>query len=93
MHYPVVIHKDPDTAFGVIVPDLPGCFSAGDSIEDALSQAEDAVLCHLEAMRLDATVVPLPRSVEQHLQDHPEWREGIWALVKIQPDLALTSQG
>ena len=28
--YPVIIHKDRKSAFGVTVPDLPGCFSAGD---------------------------------------------------------------
>ena len=33
MFYPIVIHKDPETAYGVSVPDLPGCFSAGDSFE------------------------------------------------------------
>ena len=33
MLYAVVIHKDPETSYGVTVPDLPGCFSAGDTIE------------------------------------------------------------
>ncbi|MDW8232800.1 MAG: type II toxin-antitoxin system HicB family antitoxin, partial [Roseiflexaceae bacterium] len=30
MRYPVVVHKDPESDYGVTVPDLPGCFSAGE---------------------------------------------------------------
>ena len=32
--YPVVIHKDKKSAFGVTVPDLPGCFSAGATLDE-----------------------------------------------------------
>jgi len=35
-HYPVVIHKDRKSVFGVIIPDLPGCFSAGATLDEAL---------------------------------------------------------
>ncbi|MDP6038920.1 MAG: type II toxin-antitoxin system HicB family antitoxin, partial [Candidatus Latescibacteria bacterium] len=53
MQYPVVIHKDDDSDYGVTVPDLPGCFSAGDTIEDALAQGAEAVLCHIEGLMID----------------------------------------
>ena len=33
----IVIHKDPESCYGVTVPDLPGCFSAGNTIEEALT--------------------------------------------------------
>jgi hypothetical protein len=33
MNYPVVLHKDPDSGYGVTVPDLPGCFSAGKTVK------------------------------------------------------------
>lgn len=32
MQYPIFIHKDEKSDYGVIVPDLPGCFSAGRTI-------------------------------------------------------------
>ena len=35
MRYPIVIHKDPESCYGVTVPDLPGCFSAGNTVEEA----------------------------------------------------------
>lgn len=38
MRYPVAIESGTETeAFGVVVPDLPGCFSAGDTMEEAMA--------------------------------------------------------
>ncbi|MFO7748660.1 MAG: type II toxin-antitoxin system HicB family antitoxin [Desulfobacteraceae bacterium] len=48
MKFPVVIHKDKDSDFGVTFPDLPGCFSAGDTIEEALANAQEAAECHID---------------------------------------------
>ena len=39
MRFPIVIHKDAGSAYGVTVPDLPGCFSAGDTLEEAIESA------------------------------------------------------
>ncbi|MDE0263272.1 MAG: type II toxin-antitoxin system HicB family antitoxin [Bryobacterales bacterium] len=36
MRYAVVIHKDVESAYGVAVPDLPDCFSAGDTLAEAV---------------------------------------------------------
>ena len=45
MRYPIAIEPgSATTAWGVAVPDLPGCFSAGDTMEEAMIQAEDAVV-------------------------------------------------
>ena len=44
MKYPVVIHKDENSDYEVTFPDLPGCFSAGDTIEEALANALEKVV-------------------------------------------------
>jgi predicted RNase H-like HicB family nuclease len=44
MKFSVAIHKDKDSDYGVIFPDLPGCFSAGDTIEEALANAQEAAV-------------------------------------------------
>jgi len=36
LQYPIIIHKEPNSDYGVIVPDLPGSFSAGSTIEEAI---------------------------------------------------------
>jgi predicted RNase H-like HicB family nuclease len=82
MQYPVVIHKDPDSDYGVTVPDLPGCFSAGESIEEALEGAREAIECHLEGLLMDEEDVPLPEAIDAHRNDE-NYRDGIWALVSV----------
>ena len=39
MRYPIVIHQDPESSYGVTVPDLPGCFSGGETLDAALAMA------------------------------------------------------
>ncbi|KKC27143.1 type II toxin-antitoxin system HicB family antitoxin [Sphingomonas sp. SRS2] len=47
-YFYAVVHKDPDSAYGVHFPDLPGCFSASDDLEDVLSNATEAMDLWLE---------------------------------------------
>ena len=48
MRYLVVLETAPGrTDYGVTVPDLPGCTSAGDTLDEALGNAEDAILSYL----------------------------------------------
>jgi predicted RNase H-like HicB family nuclease len=82
MCYPVVIHKDRDSHYGVTVPDLPGCFSAGKTVDEALSNAVEAIECHIEGLMLDAEPIPTPRTVEVHKAD-PDFADGVWALVDV----------
>ncbi len=82
MRYPVVIHKDPGSDYGVTVPDLPGCFSAGESIDDALIQAVEAIECYLEGMLIDGEAIPLPTAIEAHAAN-PDYAGGVWALVSV----------
>lgn len=42
-YFHAVVHKDEDSAFGVHFPDLPGCFSAADRIEDVIPNAVEAL--------------------------------------------------
>ena len=42
-YFYAIVHKDPDSAFGVTFPDLPGCFSAADRMEDVIPKAVEAL--------------------------------------------------
>lgn len=48
MKYIAIIHKDPGSAYGVTLPDFPGCFSAADNWEDIPAQVQDAVELYAE---------------------------------------------
>ncbi|MEZ4711137.1 MAG: type II toxin-antitoxin system HicB family antitoxin [Caldilineaceae bacterium] len=82
MRYPVVIHKDADSDYGVTVPDLPGCFSAGSTFDEALAEAVEAIECHVEGLLLDQEPIPLPNTIEEHYQND-EYVDGVWAIVTV----------
>lgn len=83
--YPIVIHKDPESTFGVTVPDLPGCFSAGDTLDEALRMSQEAIELHIEGLLEDNDAVPIPHSIDEH-QKSTEFQGGIWALVDVDLD-------
>ena len=82
MRYPVVLHKDPDSDYGVTVPDVPGCYSAGSTVDEALQSAKEAVECHLEGLLRDGENIPQPSAIEQH-QGNADFVGGTWAYVDI----------
>lgn len=85
MRYPIAIEPGDDgTAFGVVVPDLPGCFSAGDTLDHAVASAGEAIALWIETVLDDGGTVPPPGALEVHRAD-PEFAGWIWALVEIDP--------
>ena len=83
MRYPIAIEKGSEqTAFGVVVPDLPGCYSAGDSFDEALGNAKEAIEMHLEALAEAGLLPPPASSIDRHLDD-PEFNGWVWALTEI----------
>jgi predicted RNase H-like HicB family nuclease len=82
MKYPVYIEKDKTSDYGVTVPDLPGCFSAGSTIEEALDNAEEAILTHIEGLLLDDEPVPGPSEIGSLKRKHKK-ADYIWGLVNV----------
>ncbi len=86
MRYPVVIEPGNDeSAYGVVVPDLPGCFSAGDSLDEALVQAQQAVGAWIDAALDAGTDIPAPTPLEVLRARHKAWKHWVWALVEVDP--------
>ncbi|OGT89969.1 MAG: hypothetical protein A2286_12625 [Gammaproteobacteria bacterium RIFOXYA12_FULL_61_12] len=83
MKFPIAIEPSTEkTAWGVVVPDLPGCFSAGDSAEDAFANAVEAIEAHCEILSDDGVDIPLPRPLVEWQTD-PEFAGWVWALVEV----------
>jgi predicted RNase H-like HicB family nuclease len=88
MKFPIAIEQGNDkTAWGVVVPDLPGCFSAADSgIDEAIENARESIELWIE-MALDAGHdIPKPSSISD-LQKNKGFKGWIWAVVEINPAL------
>lgn len=61
MHaYPVAVYKDPESDYGTEVPDLPGCYSAGATLSQAIMETREAIYAHLEGMAKDDEIAPEP---------------------------------
>lgn len=69
-HYVAIVEDaGPERAVGIWFPDLPGCFSAGDTMEEALVNAPEAVMLYVEALERAGRGPPLPRTLSQLKDD------------------------
>ncbi len=87
MRYPILIEEGSETvAFGIAVPNLPGCFSAGDTLDDALDGAKEAVAAWVDAALDVGTPVPAPSRLEdvRRLPGHEGWTVGV---IELDPAL------
>ena len=91
MKYSVVVHKDVGSDYGVTVPDLPGCFSAGQTFEEALESVKEAIACHLEGILMDGVPIPERASMVSH-QANRDYRGGAWAIVDVDVSKLQTSR-
>jgi predicted RNase H-like HicB family nuclease len=81
--YPIAIEPGNDKqAFGVVIPDLPGCFSAGDTFDEALDNAKEAAEAWLEATIEDGRQIPeaSPITAYRHDEDYKGW---IWGFIDV----------
>ncbi len=88
MKYPIAIEiGSPKKLWGVVVPDLPGCFSAADSgIDEAIENAKEAIELWIEVALERGMEIPKPSSITD-LQRKKEFKGWIWALAEIDPAL------
>jgi antitoxin HicB len=64
-HYIALIHKDVDSCYGVSFPDVPGVFSAGDTIDEAIAKAAEVLAFAAEDWSaLDGQDFPAPRTID-----------------------------
>ncbi|CBV44051.1 type II toxin-antitoxin system HicB family antitoxin [Halomonas elongata] len=83
MYYPIAIEiADEQHAYSVVVPDLPGCFSAGDTFDEAVANAREAIEGHLESLSDHGDPIPKTTTIEQHLEN-PDYKGWVWATVEV----------
>ena len=58
----VVIFEEGENNCSAYVPDLPGCIAAGDTIEEVRTLIAEAIAFHIEGLREDGDIVPMPAS-------------------------------
>ncbi len=81
--YIALVHKDEGTSYGVSFPDVPGCISAGDTFEEAVANAAEALAGHLALLRADGDAIPAPRSFEELKRDRAFMEDAADAIVTV----------
>ena len=69
MEYIDYLHKDRDSDYGVSFPDVPGCITAGKTLDEASRMAAEALELHIQGMIEDGAVVPEPRQIDEIAAD------------------------
>lgn len=69
------------TAYGVVVPDLPGCFSAGDTPAQAFDNAIEAIVAFCEVLAQEGKLLPKVKDMSEWQKD-PEYKGWIWGIVE-----------
>ncbi len=90
-HYIALIHKDPDSCYGVSFPDVPGVFTAGDTLDEAITQAAEVLAFAAEDWdELTGSAFPQPRTLDE-LRAAPDFidesREAVVAAIPFDPHL------
>lgn len=79
-----IIHKEQGSDYGVSFPDIPGCISAGETLEEAKDMASEALALHIDGMRQDDEVIPKASDLSQ-VSASDEYKKDTHAIIFIEP--------
>ena len=83
MQLPIAIHKEDGSVYGVTVPGVAGCFSSGETVEEAISNAKEAIYGHLEVLLEIGEKPEIKESSIDSLMSNPDFAGAIWAMVDV----------
>lgn len=81
MLYPICLEKVSD-GYVVSVPDVAGCFSAGDTFAEAFENAKESIDFHIEGKLEDDDDIPKPKEIETYI-NNPEYKGFIVSAVDV----------
>lgn len=84
MEIPVAIFKEEGSVYGVNVPDIKGCHSWGDTIDEALRNAKEAIYSHVETLIELGEQFEISQSKIEALSQNADYAGAIWALVDVE---------
>lgn len=89
MNYIAILEEaSPDTAVGVWFPDMPGCFSAGDTLDEAIGNAREALAAHVRVLQSEGMPVPPARTLVELRRDpdvSAELEQYMVAVIPLEP--------
>ena len=90
--YIAIIHKEPESDYGVSFPDFPGCITAGVTLDEAKDMAVEALTGHIRCLLEDGEEIPAPSPLET-IMATPDFADGVAFLVSVLAGLVLLPIG
>ena len=82
MKFPIYLYQADSGSFSGFVPDITGCYFAGETIDAAIADAWNAIDAHLDYVTEKGELVPQAQSISVHMNDE-DCQGGIWAYVDV----------
>jgi predicted RNase H-like HicB family nuclease len=68
MVFKVVLEAEEEGGYSVHCPELPGCHSQGETIEEALDNVREAIECYLESLKKDKLTLHKKQVVVEEIE-------------------------
>jgi len=82
MKFPIYLHQAERGSFSGFIPGIEGCYFAGDTIDDAIADANSAIDAHLSFQSEKGRPLPVARPIAEHASDE-DCQGGIWAYTDV----------
>jgi predicted RNase H-like HicB family nuclease len=65
-NYRILLKKEPEGGFTVFVPSLPGCITFGDTLEEAIEKAKEAIELYIESLKANGEEIPTEENMLEY---------------------------
>jgi antitoxin HicB len=66
LSYRILLRQEPEGGYTVIVPSLPGCVTYGDTVEEAIEMAKEAIGLYLESLKAHGEEIPTEERILEY---------------------------
>ncbi|WP_423371047.1 type II toxin-antitoxin system HicB family antitoxin [Burkholderia sp. LMG 32019] len=84
MEFPIAIHKDDGTVYGVTVPDIQGVHSWGETMDEAIENTRIAITSHVETLLALGEGAHFNCSTMDQLASDPDYAGAVWATIEVE---------
>ena len=66
LNYKILLKKEPEGGFTVFVPSLPGCITYGDTLDEAIEKAKEAIGVYIESLKAHGEEIPTEENMLEY---------------------------
>ena len=66
LNYKILLKKEPEGGFTVLVPSLPGCITYGDTLDEAIEKAKEAIELYIESLKAHGEEIPTEENLLEY---------------------------